>query len=231
MATALETVLTARSRRVLSATSKVLLASSVNSLGSPMTSEWWEGAPDFLWEHLPPVEKEAAKYYTTLRAAEQVGGRFVATATPVRGQGIRDLVFGGPTIFKPAEEEIAEMTALRSAYTYFQKTAYEGFREAVRENAVADPRSVGATVINSPKACDFCKMMRVFSAGNYTEKGIESFGNTWSFHDNCRCTLRPIFAGQGTQLTASELELYAKADERYRDGESFQTAFFEALKA
>lgn len=85
------------------------------------------------------------------------------------------------------------------------KMALAGARDTLSGSSVRDDQATGYARVVSSTACDFCVMLAgntyqnaytaLYSAGNRKRnKAPQPMGS--KFHDHCKCTVRPLFAGE-----------------------------------
>jgi hypothetical protein len=89
-----------------------------------------------------------------------------------------------------------------------QRLVLDGDRETVELNIVLDPDGTRYERVASPDACAFCLTMAAVAT---TDENIrEDFFD--GYHNNCRCTLNPIFTGQ----SLTDPPYYDKARDAYK---------------
>ena len=66
-------------------------------------------------------------------------------------------------------------------------------RDTIERNALSDPKSGAWVRIARHDACPFCLMLASRGAVYHTKE--TAGGGEHGFHDNCRCTVSPVFGG------------------------------------
>ena len=152
-----------------------------------------------------------SEMYLSMRTQAGVAGSFEVVAPELDvSQLRRDLIALGPIAAKKllsrgeripdAAKSVFTLTAGRVA-----TNALSGVRDTISATTLGDSQAVAYARQPQGDACDFCIMLAdntyrdafsaMYSAGN-RKRNLKPQPMGATFHDHCRCTLKPLFASQ-----------------------------------
>lgn len=182
----------------------------------------------------------AADYFDAERAAVGVPGRLTVPIadSPVEDQLVHGLGWATRDLTEPSVDLDAVLTRVEGTSS---RMALDGGRSTLVEAAHADPVCRGFVRVARPGSCGFCALLstRVFDTsgrarGVYkTRETAQRRGRNQDqdkYHNDCRCSVQPIFQGQDYE-PPPHVQEFARI---YRDsnrapGQSGLAAFRQAL--
>ncbi len=138
----------------------------------------------------------AAEWYDSVRAAEQVAGRYRAiTATSPYGSGAVDGMVR--RAIGPLFDETPDLAAvMRTVAQNAGKYVLGASRETIRVNSFRDPSADGWRRVARGETCDFCLML-VGRGGVYKQETA-----FFASHGDCDCGAAPSFDPSAPEVDA-----------------------------
>lgn len=104
------------------------------------------------------------------------------------------LIGAGPAVIKKHSKAMDPDTAARLALPRVAGAAgrhvLDGGRDTLQESLEADRDALGWMRVTDPDPCAFCAML---AARGPAYRSAESAGGRQTWHDNCACTVEPVF--------------------------------------
>ncbi|MET9950161.1 hypothetical protein ABZ135_01250 [Streptomyces sp. NPDC006339] len=162
----------------------------------------------------------AADSYDRQRAGAGPPGRFSARlSSPVPEEQVtaslrwatKDL-WPTETVQAPFSVRLEE--AERRAEGVAQKLVADQARATMRQSVQRDPGAVAYARAAALGGCSFCKLLasrgavykNAQTAGRDSDERFTGDDSVVKFHDNCHCTIIPVFRGQSFELSAHAAE-------------------------
>lgn len=165
-------------------------------------------------------------FYEARRAVAGVTGRFTAApADAPPGEQVeaglrwatKDLWPRGESTATVAQREPLDVRieqAMKKADAVAQKLVADQGRNTVRQAVRQDAGAVGYARAAALGACSFCKLMasrgavykNAQTAGREADERFSGDASVVKFHDNCHCTIIPVFRGQQFELSPHAAE-------------------------
>jgi hypothetical protein len=167
----------------------------------------------------------AADSYNQQREAAEAVGRFDAEPSrPLPDEQVEaSLRWATKDLWRTEGEPIAERLeeAQHRAEAAVQKLVADQGRATMRQATERDRGAVAYARAAALGACSFCKLMatrgavykNAQTAGREADERFTGAASVVKFHDNCHCTIIPVFRGQRFELS----EHAAEWDRLYRE--------------
>jgi hypothetical protein len=187
---------------------------------------WIEAVRALVDEYSDASAALAAEVYDLERGAASVAGRFTV---PVAGPPPEDKVANSlrwatkdlwprdPADATPAQLEPLDVRleqAFKKADAVVQKLVADQGRETVRQAVQQDRGAVAYARAAALGACSFCKLMAsrgavykdARSAGRDANERFTGEASVVKFHNDCHCTIIPVFRGQRFEFSPQAAE-------------------------
>jgi hypothetical protein len=162
----------------------------------------------------------AARSYDGQRDAANAPGRFDAdpAASPADEQVEASLRWATKDLWSTDEEQapfdVRLAQAEQRAQAVAQKLVADQGRATIREAVDRDGGAVAYARAAALGGCSFCKLMasrgavykNAQTAGREANEKFTGDASVAKFHDNCHCTIVPVFRGQQFELSAHARE-------------------------
>lgn len=168
----------------------------------------------------------AADFYDGEREAAGVPGAFtVPLADPPPDEQVDSSLRWATKDLWPRDEAVATVAeqepldvrlqaAMTKADSVTQKLVADRGRETLRQAVKADPQAVAYARAAALGACSFCKLMSsrgsvyktAESAGRDANDLFSGDASVVKFHNDCHCTIIPVFRGQRFELSPHAAE-------------------------
>ena len=158
----------------------------------------------------------AADFYETQRDAAEATSPFRAELAPAppREQSEASLRWASKDVWQARGQTAVLDEAQRRGESVAQKLVADQGRETVRRAVRADRDAVAFARAAALGACSFCKLMAsrgavyasADSAGREANERFTGDASVVKFHDDCHCTIVPVFRGQRFELSPQAAE-------------------------
>ena len=218
---------TARSRTAMSALTRLLVRDirSLRRLIVPSRLEeslalWRTAVGALVDQYGAAAATLAAGSYDQHRAEADAPGRFDATPSgPLPDEQVEESLRWATKDLWPTDTEqepfdVRLDQAERRAEAVAQKLVADQGRATTRQSVDRDPGAVAYARAAALGGCSFCKLMasrgavykNAQTAGRDADERFTGDDSVVKFHDNCRCTIIPVFRGQTFELSARAAE-------------------------
>ena len=184
----------------------------------------------------------ALQHYAAQRVAAGVSGRapVVMPADPATAV-VEDAVRASVADLYGTVTPESEQAALDKLNAEAEKLVLDYGRQAITDTVKADKRAKGWARVPNADACAFCLMLAtrgaVYSSAraagqrDATTKWADAKGYINSFHDNCRCTVEPVFGVYEPTARTRDAQALWKSSTKGKYGKDALNAFRTALAA
>lgn len=158
----------------------------------------------------------AADFYETQREAAEVTSPFRAELAdpPPREQSEASLRWASKDVWQARGQTAVLDEAQRRGESVAQKLVADQGRDTIRRAVRADRDAAAFARAAALGACSFCKLMAsrgavyatAESAGRDANEQFTGSVSVVKFHDNCHCTIIPVFRGQRFELSPQAAE-------------------------
>lgn len=179
-------------------------------------ADWIEAVAAVIEQYGETSASLAADFYETERDAAEVASAFQAelASAPPREQSEASLRWASKDVWQARGQTAVLDEAQRRGESVAQKLVADQGRETIRRAVRSDRDAVAFARAAALGACSFCKLMAsrgaiyasADTAGREANDRFTGDASVVKFHNDCHCTIIPVFRGQRFELSPQAAE-------------------------